>query len=49
MTYYLWVMIIAAGVYLEFGAGWAMITGGAIGAASALLLMNVDDKAEESK
>ncbi|MFK0151192.1 hypothetical protein ACIQVK_03805 [Streptomyces sp. NPDC090493] len=32
----------AVGVGLEIGLGWGLVTGGAIGAASSLLLVDVD-------
>ncbi|MFD6684193.1 hypothetical protein [Micromonospora parva] len=34
----------AAGVGIEFGPGWALTVGGAVGAASCLLLVDVDAK-----
>lgn len=34
----------AIGVGLEVGLGWGLVAGGAIGAASCLLLVDVDEK-----
>ena len=34
----------AVGVGVEFGCGWGLTVGGAVGAASCLLLVDVDEK-----
>lgn len=37
----------SVGVGWEFGPGWGLTVGGALGAASCLLLVDVEEKAEE--
>lgn len=40
----MFILAIPAGVYLEFGLGWSLVVGGVLGAATALLVMDVDEK-----
>ena len=39
-------LVAAAGVGIEAGAGWGLVVGGAVGAASFLLLVDVDEKGD---
>lgn len=38
------VVVAAVGIGVEAGPGWGMAVGGAVGAASCLLLVDVDDR-----
>lgn len=49
VMYYLCVIILVIGVYLEFGLGWAAMVGGTIGAISFLALADTDEKSEERR
>lgn len=44
LVFYIYTLVFTAGVYLEFGLGWALMVGGAIGALTMLLLVETDDK-----
>lgn len=43
MAFYVFTAVLAVGVYLNFGLGWALMATGLIGATAALLLHDVDD------
>lgn len=43
LVFYIFVLVLAFGVYLEYGPGWACMVLGLIGAASALTLHDVDE------
>lgn len=45
MVFYVFALVFAAGVYLNFGLGWSLMTAGFIGAVSVLTLHDVDEKA----
>lgn len=44
LVFYIFTLVFATGVYLEFGLGWALMTVGVTGALVMLLLVDVEDK-----
>lgn len=44
LVFYVFALVLATGVFLEFGVGWSLMVGGGIGAVAALLLHDVDEK-----
>lgn len=46
LAFYMFTLVAAVGVYLEFGLGWSLMFAGVIGAAMMLLLVDVDEKKE---
>lgn len=44
LVFYMFALVLSTGVFLEFGVGWALMVGGVIGGAAALLLHDVDEK-----
>lgn len=44
LVFYVFALVLSTGVFLEFGAGWALMVCGLIGGTSALLLHDVDEK-----
>lgn len=44
LSFYMFAVVLVAGVFLEFGLGWSLMSGGLIGSAAALTLHDVDEK-----
>lgn len=49
LAFYMFALMLAVGVYLNFGLGWALMAGGAMGVTDALLLVDVDPKKDGTK
>jgi hypothetical protein len=44
LAFYTFILVMSAGVYLNFGLGWALRTLGFVGGAAVLAIHDVDEK-----
>lgn len=47
MVFYVFIVALGAGVYLNFGLGWALMTVGLVGVVDVVFLWDVDEKPEK--